>query len=161
VHAETKLAGVTYTAADARQQILDVLAGVADDIAAALADLGEAYEHLDERAADQLETEIWKPVQSAYGRVQRTYTDFATRHGLPTHEFAAQTPGAPSTGARGFVERAVSATSTADGALAVLQDSMLPVEVGDAELRAGIMEVRGLLGGVRLHARDLVRVLGR
>ena len=152
---------MTYAAADARQQILDVLAAVADDIARALADLGEAYEMLDERAADQLETEIWRPVQSAYGRVQRTYAEFATRYDLPSHEFAAQKPGAPSTGARGFVERAVSAASAADGALAVLQDSMLPVEVGDAELRAGIMEVRGLLGGVRGRARDLVRVLGR
>jgi hypothetical protein len=152
---------VTYAAADARQQILDVLADAADDIARALADLREAYEQLDERAADQLEAAIFRPVQTAYGRVQRTYNDFATRYELPSHAFGSQPAGAPSTGAKGFVERAVSAAAAADGALAVLQDSMLPVDVGDPELRAGITEVRGLLGGVRGNARDLVRVLGR
>jgi hypothetical protein len=152
---------MTYAAADARQQILDVLADAADDIARALADLGEAYEKLDERAAEQLETEIFRPVQMAYGRVQRTYNEFAIRYELPSHAFGAQQAGAPSTGARGFVERAVAAASQADGALAVLQGSMLPVDVGDPELRAGITEVRELLGGVRGRARDLVRVLGR
>jgi hypothetical protein len=152
---------VSYAAADARQQILDVLADAADDIARALADLGEAYEALDERAADQLETELFRPVQTAYGRLQRTYGDFAVRYGLPAHAFESQPAGAPSTGTRGFVERAVAATSEADGALALLQDSMLPVDVGDRELRAGITDVRALLGGVRGRARELVRVLGR
>ncbi len=38
---------------------------------------------------------------------------------------------------------------------------MLPIEVGDTELRAGLQEVRELLGAVRGHARELVRVLGR
>ena len=38
---------------------------------------------------------------------------------------------------------------------------MLPVEVGDRELRAGIAEVRELLGGLRGRARELVRTLGR
>ena len=38
---------------------------------------------------------------------------------------------------------------------------MLPVEVGDAQVRAGLMEVRELLGGVRERARELVRTLGR
>jgi hypothetical protein len=49
----------------------------------------------------------------------------------------------------------------ADGDLAQLQDSMIPVEVGDAELRAGLAEVRALVGGLRWQARDLVRTLGR
>jgi hypothetical protein len=38
---------------------------------------------------------------------------------------------------------------------------MLPIEVGDAELRAGLQEVRELLGEVRGRARELVRTLGR
>jgi hypothetical protein len=38
---------------------------------------------------------------------------------------------------------------------------MLPVEVGDPELRAGLAEVRELLGGLRARARELVRTLGR
>ena len=44
----------------------------------------------------------------------------------------------------------------------------MPVEVGDAELRAGLEDVRELLGGlgdraarVRAHARALTRVGGR
>jgi hypothetical protein len=45
--------------------------------------------------------------------------------------------------------------------LGELQDSMLPVEVGDVELRTGLAEVRELLGGVRMRARELVRTLGR
>jgi len=152
---------VSYAAADGRQQILDVLASAGEDIARALAELGEAYEQLDERAADQLETELFRPVQSAYGRLQRTHGEFAARHDLPAHEFVSVAPGAPSTGAKGFVDRAVSAASAADTALALLQDSMLPVEVGDGELRAGITAVRALLGGVGSRGRELVRVIGR
>ena len=45
--------------------------------------------------------------------------------------------------------------------LGELQDSMLPIEVGDVELRAGLSEVRELIGGVRVRARELVRTLGR
>jgi hypothetical protein len=97
----------------------------------------------------------------AYGRVQRTYADFAARYALASHSFEPQSPGHPSTGAKGFVERAVEAAARADGTLATLQDSMLPVDVGDQELRAGITEVRELLGGVRARGRELVRVIGR
>lgn len=38
---------------------------------------------------------------------------------------------------------------------------MLPIEVGDAELRAGLQEVRELIGELRHKARALVRTLGR
>ncbi len=38
---------------------------------------------------------------------------------------------------------------------------MLPVEVGDPELRAGLAEVRELVGHLRRDARELVRTLGR
>ena len=38
---------------------------------------------------------------------------------------------------------------------------MRPVEVGDAELRAGLAEVRELLGDLRARARELTRTLGR
>jgi hypothetical protein len=153
---------VAYTAANARQQILDVLADAADDVGRALADLGEAYELLDDHAADRLEEELFGPVQTAYGRAKRTHAEFAKRYDLPPHVFAPQVAdGGPSTGAKGFIERAVEAASEADGTLATLQDSMLPVEVGDPELRAGITAVRELLGGVRGHAREIVRVFGR
>ncbi len=69
--------------------------------------------------------------------------------------------GAPSTGVKGFIDAAVDAAGRADGELAALQDSMLPVEVGDAELRAGLQEVRELIGELRGRARELVRTLGR
>jgi hypothetical protein len=49
----------------------------------------------------------------------------------------------------------------ADGELGQLQDSMLPVEVGDAELRAGMAEVRRQIGDVAGHARQFVSRLGR
>jgi len=55
----------------------------------------------------------------------------------------------------------VAAVAAADGALSALQDSMLPAEVGDAELRAALANVRELLGGVRQRARELERTLGR
>jgi hypothetical protein len=38
---------------------------------------------------------------------------------------------------------------------------MMPVEVGDPELRAGLAEVRELLGAVPGRAREFVRTLGR
>ena len=53
------------------------------------------------------------------------------------------------------------AIGKADGELATLQDSMLPVEVDDPELRAGLEEVRMLLGDLRGRARQFVRTLGR
>jgi hypothetical protein len=45
--------------------------------------------------------------------------------------------------------------------LAALQDSMLPVEVGDPPLRAGLEDVRRLIGELRGRSRELVRTLGR
>jgi hypothetical protein len=38
---------------------------------------------------------------------------------------------------------------------------MAPVEVGDAELRDGLREVRELIGQLSASARDFVRTLGR
>lgn len=152
---------MTYTTADGRRQLLDALARAVDEIGVALAALGEAYELLDERTAERLEQDLFRPVQSAYGRAQRTYAGFAERHNLPGHAFAAAPQGAPSTGVKGFVEAAVEAAGRADGELAGLQDSMLPIEVGDTELRAGLQEVRKALGEVRGRARELVRTLGR
>ena len=152
---------MTYATADGRQQILDALAQAIEELGVAIAALGEAYELLDERTADRLEQELFRPVQSAYGRAQRTYAGFAERHGLPDRTFAPAVPGAPSTGVRGFIDGALDAAGRADGELAALQDSMLPIEVGDAELRAGLQEVRELIGELRSQARGLVRTLGR
>jgi hypothetical protein len=152
---------MAYVAAEARQQILDALATAADDIGVALGALGDAYELLDERSADQLEDTLFGPVQVAYGRAKRTHAEFAERHGLPQRTFAAPPSGAPSRGVKGFVDQAVGAVVKADAELGELQDSMLPVEVGDAELRAGMAEVRRQLGDVASHARQFVSRLGR
>jgi hypothetical protein len=75
--------------------------------------------------------------------------------------FERASPGAPSLGVRGLLDSAVEAVAKADSALATLQDSMLPVEVGDAELRAGLEEVRRLVADLRGRARELMRTLGR
>jgi hypothetical protein len=62
---------------------------------------------------------------------------------------------------RDLIERAADAAYDADQAIADLQDSMLPVEVGDPELRAGLSRVRETLSTVPPRARDLVRTVGR
>ena len=152
---------MSYIAGEARQELLDTLGEAIDEIAVALAALGEAYEQLGTGPADRLEEELFQPVQAAYGRAKRTHAGFAERQGLPARTFAPADPGLPSTGIRGFIDQAVGSADEADSILTELQDSMMPVEVGDAELRAGLAEVRELLGDVRARAREFVRTLGR
>jgi hypothetical protein len=152
---------VSYVAAEARQELLDTIAEAIDEISAALAALGEAYEQLGTVPAEKLEEELFRPVQAAYGRAKRTHAGFAQRHDLPGRTFTPAIPGRPSTGIRGFVDSAVDSAAEADAVLSELQDSMMPVEVGDPELRAGLAEVRELLGDVRGRAREFVRTLGR
>jgi hypothetical protein len=152
---------VTYVSADARQELLDTIADAIDELGVALAALGEAYEQLDERTADTLEEQLFRPVQTAYGRAKRTYSGFAERFDLQTRDFEAAIRGVPSTGVKGFLQDAVDAVAQADSELAELQDSMRPVEVGDAELRAGLADVRDLLGHLRSRTTELVRTFGR
>lgn len=152
---------MTYTAAEGRQQILDALGAAADEIASALALLSEAYEHLDDHTAERLEEALFQPTQAAYGRAKRVHASFAERHALPPREFSTPAQVAPASGTKGLIDAAVDAAVKADGMLAELQDSMLPVEVGDPELRAGLSEVRELVGGLRARAREVTRTLGR
>ena len=152
---------MAYVTAEARQQLLDDMAAAIDAIGVALACLGEAYEQLDEHSADRLEEELFRPVQAAYGRAKRTHAEFAERHGLPGRTFAPGVPRGASGRVKGLLDAAVAAVGEAESALVGLQDSMMPVEVGDAPLRAGLAEVRTLLGEVPGRARQLVRVLGR
>ena len=105
--------------------------------------------------------ELFRPVQVAYGRAKRTHAAFAGRHGLPERTFEAQSAGLPSTGAKGFIENAAGAARNAGNILATLQDSPLPLEVGDVELRAGMAEVRALIDDLPRRARELLRTLGR
>ena len=152
---------MAYIAGEARQELLDALGAATDDIGVALAALADAYEQLGTAPADRLEEELFAPVQAAYGRAKGACVGFARRHSLPEPTFTPAPPGLPSTGVRGFVDAAVASVGEADAALAELQDSMLPVEVGDPELRAGLAEVRELLGDVRARAREFIRTLGR
>lgn len=152
---------MVQTTLEARQQLLDTLAEATDDIGSALTSLGAAYEQLDEYHAGELEEKLFRPVQLAYGRARRAHAGFAGRHGLADRKFEPPTPGLASIGAKGFIDSAMVAVGRADSALATLQDSLLPVEVGDPELRAALAELRELVGGLARQARDVVRMFGR
>ena len=150
-----------YSTAEARQQLLDDLAQAVDETGVALAALGAAYDQLDERTADRLEAELFRPAQLAYGRMQRTHGAFAGRVGLAGRTFEPSAAGRPSIRPRELLETAAEAIAEADHLLAEIQDSMMPVEVGDAELRAGLADARERVGPLPGRARDLLRVLGR
>jgi hypothetical protein len=152
---------MAYTTSEARQELLETLAQAANELGLASACLGEAYEQLDEHSGDRLEEELYRPVQLAFGRAKRTHSEFADRHGLQGTTFGEQPTGLPSQSAAVFVERAVEAVGAADSDLSGLQDSMLPVEAGDEELRAGLKAVREPLGGLPEKARGFLRGLGR
>jgi hypothetical protein len=152
---------MSYTSVEARRQLLDAFGEAADHLAHALAALSAAYEQLDDQQADRLEEQLFRPVQRAYGRAQGTHAGFARRYGLPARAFTTPPPGAPSTGVKGRIENAVHAVGHAEGELAALQDSLMPIEVGDAELRAGLTEVRQLIDGFSPRALGFVRTFGR
>lgn len=152
---------MSYSAEDARRRLLDDVAEAADQLALALASLGEAYEELDEPTADRLEAELFRPVQSAYGRLRRTHAEFADRSGLPGRAFEPSSGGLHSADPRVYVDRAVDAIERADQGLAELQDSMMPVEVGDRELRQGLSETRETIAELPARARRLMRAQGR
>ncbi len=153
---------MTYTSDEGRRELLAATAEAADAIGVALTALGAAYELVDDDTGDRLESGLFAPAQAAYGRMKRGHAEFAARAGLAAHAFApAPEPSAPSSGAHGFVEEAAEAAERADDILSELQDSMLPVEVGDPELRATIADVRTRLAEVPAGAHELLRTLGR
>jgi hypothetical protein len=152
---------VPYSTADARQQLLDSVAEASVALGEALASLSEAYEQLDEASGDRVEERLFRPVQRAYGRARSASAAFAERHALESREIGQARQPSPSHGVKGLIETAESQVQHADTALATLQDSLLPVEVGDAELRRELGEVRELIAGFTRHARDLLQTVGR
>jgi hypothetical protein len=152
---------MAYVTREARQELLDTVAEATDRIAAALAAIGAAYEQLDEASADRLEEQLFRPVQLTYGRARRTHNGFAERYDLPLRDFEPAVPGVPSTGVAGFLDDAIDAMQHADDILTELQDSLSPVEVGDAELRAGLADVRERLGELPERATVFMRTFGR
>ncbi len=149
------------TTLEAREEILAELSMAIDRVALATACLGQAYELVDETTGDRLEAELFRPVQRAYARAKRIQSAFAARVELAARASAQPSAGLPSQGVKRFVERAGEAAADADRRLAELQDSMLPIEAGDAELRAGLAEVRELLAEVPPAVRAFLRTFGR
>ena len=152
---------MSYSTVEARKDLLAAIGDAIDDLARALAALGAAYELLDPFKAEELEVGLFGPVQVAYGRARRTAGGFAERYELPVRTFSKFAPGAPSGGLQGFLDDTVAAVTSADATIATLQDSMMPVEVGDETLRAGLAEVREIIADVPARARELSRTFGR
>lgn len=152
---------MAITSDEARAQILDDLAAAIDAITLAGERLGEAYERLSVDSADRLEAELFRPTQRALGRSKRTYAQFAERAGKATRDPASEPASPPSRPLKEVVEAALAATAIGDRRLAELQDSMMPIEFGDAELRAGIAEARESLAELPNATREFLRTLGR
>jgi hypothetical protein len=151
---------MSYAAQSGRKQILEDSAHAAGRLADALTAVGEAYEQVDEQTAARIEQSLFHPLQAAYGQLKRTHAEFAARYGLEGGAFPpAQTPlpGDP----RRMLELAAEAIQAADDTLAALQDSLLPVEVGDEVLRAGLSRVRILIAPLPHASVRFVRSLGR
>ena len=128
----------------------------------ALAALTGAYEVLDEQTADRMEAQLFRPVQVAFARAQRVHAGFAERHGLPTRTFAASAAGRGiGHDARSQLDGALEAIEEADHLLVEIQDSMMPVEVGDADLRAGLADIRERVTPLPERGAGLLRTLGR
>src|ERR1700759_2269063 len=106
---------MAYITAEARQQLLDDLAGAIEALGTALASLGAAYELLDDQTADRVEEQLFRPGQAASGR--------------PARPFPPARAGSTAHGAGPLLDRAVESVEEAEDALVELQDSMMPVEV--------------------------------
>jgi hypothetical protein len=152
---------MAYTSESARRQLLDQLDQAVDQLALALAVLGEAYELVDERTAGTLEDQLFRPVQAAYAAARRTRSGFAARHQLEAAGPPVPASTAYSADPRVHLERALDAIEGTDHVIAEMQDSMLPVEVGDRELRDGLTEVRELIALAPANGRQLLRLIGR
>ncbi|HEX3509908.1 MAG TPA: hypothetical protein VHT27_02295 [Solirubrobacteraceae bacterium] len=152
---------MVYTTAEGREQLLDSLATATESLGRALAELTEAFEQLDDANAERLEDTLFRPVQHAYGRARRAHAQFAERHELTATQPTAAPASAPAAGAHALIERAVGEVQAADAELGELQDSMLPVEVGDVQLREDLTAVRAGVGRAPAQARELLRTLGR
>jgi hypothetical protein len=152
---------VVVTTDEGRRRIVGDLTQAIGTLDLTLACLAEAFDLLATGTADRMETELFRPAQKALGRAKRTQAAFASAHGLEIEQPSPASAGPPSQGAKALIERSIDAAGEADRTLAELQDSMLPIEVGDPDLRAGLSDVRALVGALPAPARELLRGLGR
>lgn len=151
---------MSYSSAEGRTRILADTAAAVEVLASAMASVGEAYEHLDERSGEQVEEQLFRPLQGAYAHLRRAHAAFAGRVGLAA--VVAGTPVVPApTGAGQALGQAAEAVTEADQLIAELQDSLLPVEVGDRELRADLAAVRTALAPLPEACASVIRTLGR
>jgi hypothetical protein len=149
-----------YTTEEGRTQILDDAAAAVGQLSIAVAALGEAYEHLDEQAGDRMEAVLFRPLQGAFGQLKRAHSEFAQRSGLPSRDFPAAPTRAPED-PRASLEHAADAIHSADEIIAELQDSLLPVEVGDQQLRSGLSGTRTAIAQLPEACDEFIRTLGR
>lgn len=151
---------MSYTAESGRMQILDDAAAAVGELEVALGQLGEAYDHLDEHTAEAMEDKIFRPLQGAYGLLRRVAGDFAGRYGLTARDSEPPPLPAPQDPRVAF-EQTADSIDNADRILSDLQDSLLPVEVGDRELRTGLSEVRTQLTPLPGACDAMIRGFGR
>ena len=152
---------MSFTAREGRIQLLGELGQAVHELAVAVACLAEAYELVDEGLADTLERRLFGPTQAAYARARRAQMEFASRVGLSDVPGAPASSGTHSADPRDYLQRGLESVERADALIAELQDSMLPVEVGDRELRDGLSESRSLIAEVPGRTRELLRTVGR
>ena len=152
---------MTYVASEARRHLLDTIAEAIEELGAAMGALTEAYDLLDDDSADRMEEALFRPVQTAFGRAQKAHAGFAERHGMEGRSFTAAARINATRGARALLEAALDELDEAELILTELQDSMMPVEVGDAELRSGLADVRRHLGEAQDAGGGFLSLMGR
>jgi hypothetical protein len=152
---------MAYITEEARQELVDSVAEAAGELASALTYVGAAYEELDEQSGDHLEEELFRPLQVAYGRAQRTVTTFADRHRLTVPDMGGRDAGLVSRGVKELIGDGSDAIQQAEAILTELQDSLSPVEVGDPELRAGLADIRERLADLPARAEGFISRFGR
>jgi hypothetical protein len=151
---------MSYSSAEGRRQVLDDLSRAVRILDEAVELLGEAYEALDEQTGARLEAGLFRPLQAAFGLAKRTHSEFGARYGIAPAPIE-RAPQPLPTDPGDAIRRASEQIRAADETIGELQDSMLPVEVGDQELRAGLSHVRELIAPLPARASALVRTLGR
>jgi hypothetical protein len=153
---------MTYSSHEGRDRIFRDSADAAAGLLGAIEALGTAYEALDEHAADELERHLYAPIGLAAKTLLAAVTAFAARSDETFERpVAKHFPGGREDGARQHVDAAIAFVGESDEILAELQDSLIPVEVGDAALREGLSATRRTLAPLPQAARELERTLGR
>jgi len=152
---------VAYTDLEGREALMARLGEAVEYLGEGIGSLGDAYETLDDQTADTLEEKLFGPMQRAYGRAKKTYSDFAARHGLEGRTFDAPASPVTSGKAADLIAAVAGSAEAAEYALTELQDDPAFLAVGDRELRAGVVSVREPIANVPRDARQMLRMLGR